>query len=82
MRSLGPDKTLTLFNGRRLPGNTTNSAANTSVLPGIAFSRVEILKDGASVTYGADATAGVVNYITRDSFVGFEVAGSLKYFNG
>lgn len=82
LRGLGVDKTLTLFNGRRLGGNVTNGAANTNILPGIAFSRVEILKDGAAVTYGADATAGVVNYITRETFVGFEANVSTKYYSG
>ena len=87
LRGLGPDKTLTLFNGRRLSGNTTSlgvavGQANVQVLPSLALARVEILKDGAAVTYGADATGGVVNYITRKSFTGFKVSSSYNGYSG
>src|SRR3954465_16016394 len=49
LRGLGSDKTLILLNGRRTDLNTSN-------IPSIALSRTEILKDGAAVIYGADAT--------------------------
>lgn len=71
LRGLGTDKTLTLFNGRR-------TFENSSTIPSTAIDRIEILKDGAAVTYGADATGGVVNYITRDSFEGFDLRTSYK----
>ncbi|MDZ4759860.1 MAG: TonB-dependent receptor [Alphaproteobacteria bacterium] len=72
LRGLGVDKTLTLLNGRRVSDNTSN-------IPAAAIGRIEILKDGAAVTYGADATGGVINYITRKSFNGLEVKGQYKY---
>src|SRR5690554_2463806 len=75
LRGLGSDKTLSLFNGRRV-------TQNTSVIPSAALARTEILKDGAAVTYGADATGGVVNFITRDSFEGLEIQGSYKAIDG
>ncbi|MCW8194917.1 TonB-dependent receptor plug domain-containing protein [Proteobacteria bacterium 005FR1] len=75
LRGLGSDKTLSLFNGRRVNQNT-------SIIPSIALQRVEVLKDGAAVTYGADATGGVVNFITRDFYEGFEVDASYKYIDG
>jgi iron complex outermembrane receptor protein len=75
LRGIGADKTLTLFNGRRITGNT-------SVIPSMALARTEILKDGAAVTYGADATGGVVNFITRDSFEGVEVRTSYTAIDG
>ncbi len=71
LRALGADKTLSLFNGRRV-------SQNTSVIPSNAIQRIEVLKDGAAVTYGADATGGVVNFITRNSFDGVELTGSYK----
>jgi outer membrane receptor protein involved in Fe transport len=71
LRGIGADKTLTLFNGRRI-------AENSSIIPSIALQRIEVLKDGAAVTYGADATGGVVNFITRDDFEGFEAAATYK----
>lgn len=86
LRGLGSDRTLTLFNGRRLGGNTTSTVAagqaNTAILPSIAMARVEILKDGAAVTYGADAIGGVVNYITRKRYNGFEIKSSYKTYSG
>jgi outer membrane receptor protein involved in Fe transport len=75
LRGLGADKTLTLLNGRRMNQNTAN-------IPSIALARTEILKDGAAVIYGADATGGVVNFITRDRFVGLEAQGQYKYIDG
>jgi outer membrane receptor protein involved in Fe transport len=75
LRGLGADKTLTLLNGRRGSENTSN-------IPGAALARTEVLKDGAAVIYGADATGGVVNFITRDDFVGLEVGGQYKYIDG
>ncbi|HET9159676.1 MAG TPA: TonB-dependent receptor, partial [Caulobacteraceae bacterium] len=75
LRGIGADKTLVLLNGRRMSSNTSN-------IPSIAIARTEILKDGAAVTYGADATGGVVNFITRDHFVGLELQGQYKYIRG
>ncbi|HOY78949.1 MAG TPA: TonB-dependent receptor, partial [Hyphomonadaceae bacterium] len=75
LRGLGSDKTLTLLNGRRMSQNTAN-------IPSIAIARTEILKDGAAVIYGADATGGVVNFITRDNFVGLEAGAQYKYIDG
>ncbi len=74
IRGIGADKTLTLLNGRRMSSNTSN-------IPFAALERVEILKDGAAVIYGADATGGVVNFITRDDFVGFEAQAQYKYID-
>ncbi|WP_374470205.1 TonB-dependent receptor domain-containing protein [Phenylobacterium sp.] len=75
LRGLGRDKTLVLLNGRRMDPNTSN-------IPSIALARTEILKDGAAVIYGADATGGVVNFITRERFVGLEVDAQYKYIDG
>jgi iron complex outermembrane recepter protein len=75
LRGLGADKTLVLLNGRRMNQNTAN-------VPSIALARTEILKDGAAVIYGADATGGVVNFITRDKFVGMEAQAQYKHIKG
>ncbi|MBO9711681.1 TonB-dependent receptor [Sphingomonas sp.] len=74
LRGLGASKTLVLLNGRRMNINTAN-------VPSIALSRVEILKDGAAVTYGADATGGVVNFITRDRFTGVRAEARYKFID-
>ena len=75
LRGIGADKTLVLLNGRRMNINTAN-------VPFIALARTEILKDGAAVIYGADATGGVVNFITRNRFNGLEAQAQYKYVDG
>lgn len=74
LRGLGPTRTLVLLNGRRLaPSGMRGSvgAPDLNVLPSSALiERIEVLKDGASSTYGSDAVAGVVNIITREGFNG------------
>lgn len=77
LRGLGSDATLTLVNGRRLAPAGFGNFVDVSAIPVSAVERVEILADGASATYGADAVAGVVNIILRDDFEGAETA--LRY---
>jgi len=85
LRNLGTGNTLVLLNGRRLvnaasyqteevggsfvPVNTVNS----QTIPVWGVKRLEILRDGASAIYGADAVAGVVNTVLKDDFEGFSV---------
>ncbi len=75
LRGLGPDTTLVLINGRRgaaYPVGTggTTAFVDLNPIPLAAIERIEVLKDGASATYGADAVAGVVNIILRRNFDG------------
>ena len=65
LRNLGSVYTLVLLNGRRIAPFNTGSTVNLEQLPISAIERVEILADGASTLYGADAIAGVVNFITK-----------------
>lgn len=74
LRGIGPNATLTLLNGHRLPGSGTGGAyQDTSIIPLLALQRVEIVADGASAIYGSDAVAGVVNLIMRRDLDGIEV---------
>ncbi len=68
LRGMGVDRTLTLVNGKR-----TVDGGDYQTIPANMIERVEILKDGASAVYGADAVAGVVNIITRTDFEGLEI---------
>jgi iron complex outermembrane recepter protein len=71
--------TLVLINGRRVaPENHGIGSGNVdlNLVPIAAIERVEILKDGASAIYGADAQAGVVNIILKKDFNGTEVSAS------
>ena len=86
LRGLGPTRTLVLLNGRRMPINpfalAGSGAVDTNIIPSAAIGRVEVLKDGAAATYGSDAIAGVVNFITRTNFEGLEVSASYKLVDG
>nr|WP_321440354.1 TonB-dependent receptor [uncultured Hyphomonas sp.] len=78
LRGLGSNRTLLLVNGRRLaPAGVEGapSAGDISLVPSILLSRVEVLLDGASSVYGADAVSGVANAILRTDIDGFEVEG-------
>jgi iron complex outermembrane receptor protein len=73
LRNLGPGRTLVLVNGRRWVGGTgLGGAVDLNSIPTAAVDRIEVLKDGASVIYGSDAIAGVVNVILREDFDGAE----------
>ena len=80
LRALSPQRTLVLLNNRRLAtaGNGVPSV-DVNALPQAAIGRIELLKDGAAATYGSDAVAGVVNFITRTDQEGFLATGSYKY---
>jgi len=87
LRGLGLDKTLILFNGKRQTIHSTSAGSGASfvdinIMPSIALDRMEVLKDGAAATYGSDAVAGVVNFITRTDFDGFEVSASYRDRSG
>ena len=65
--------TLVIVDGLRLPGGGTQFAqTDPNIIPVSAIQRVEVLADGASSVYGSDAVAGVVNFITRRTFDGFQ----------
>ncbi len=73
LRGLGPDSTLVLVNGRRMGGaGGRGDFADVSAVPTAAVDRVDVLLDGASALYGADAVGGVVNIILRRDFEGWE----------
>ena len=77
LRGLGSQRTLVLVNSRRLmPGDPTqNGSASPDLnqIPTALIERVEVLTGGASAVYGADAVAGVVNFIMNDNFEGVRV---------
>ncbi|RJF93358.1 TonB-dependent receptor [Sphingomonas cavernae] len=83
LRGLGTSRTLTLVNGRRLlpgdPSPTSGSAADINIIPASIVKRVEVLTGGASSTYGADAVAGVVNFIMDTDFEGIRFDGQYSF---
>lgn len=79
LRGIGAVRTLVLMNGRRLAGSPVGSGVDTNLLPMAAIGRIEVLKDGAAATYGSDAVAGVVNFITKTNVEGLSLDGSYSY---
>ncbi|NND60731.1 MAG: TonB-dependent receptor [Gammaproteobacteria bacterium] len=74
LRGLGSDRTLVLVNGHRMGfGDPFALAPDINQIPGNLIEQVELLTGGASSTYGSDAVSGVVNFIMKDDFEGFQV---------
>ena len=85
LRGLGPNRTLVLIDGRRLQaGNPTSAiapvAADLNFIPTALVERVDILTGGASAVYGADAVAGVVNFIMTKNFEGVRLDAQYSIF--
>ncbi|MBD9367253.1 TonB-dependent receptor [Xanthomonas sp. XNM01] len=72
LRGLGAERTLTLVNGRRMPSGAFETT-DLSIIPAAMVKRVDVLTGGASAVYGADAVAGVVNFVLDDEFEGVSV---------
>ncbi len=93
LRGLGIQRTLVLINGRRLMGGdpaagapsstalSGTSAANVDQIPVALIDRVDVLTGGAASTYGADAVAGVVNFVMNDHFEGVRVDANAGIYN-
>lgn len=84
LRNLGSQRTLVMVNSRRLmPGDPTQNGAaapDLNQIPSALIERVEVLTGGASAVYGADAVAGVVNFIMNDNFEGVRVDAQYSVF--
>lgn len=76
LRGLGSNRTLVLINGRRMqPGGSPYNVSSPDInqIPSAIVERVDVLTGGASSTYGADAVAGVVNFIMNNHFEGVKL---------
>jgi iron complex outermembrane receptor protein len=79
LRGLGVERTLVLLNGQRIVNNPYSGVAvDLNTIPFNSIDRIEVLAEGASSLYGADAIAGVVNFITRREYQGFNIFGSAQ----
>src|SRR4051812_36827851 len=82
LRGLGAKRTMVLVNGKRLVGGDPRQATpDINIIPIQLVKRVDVLTGGASAVYGADAVAGVVNFIMDDTFTGFRLDGQASVFN-
>ena len=92
LRNLGTGNTLVLLNGRRIVNSASYqteevggsfvpvNSVNSNVIPVTGLDRVEVLRDGASAIYGADAVAGVVNHVLKTDFVGLSVRAKVASY--
>jgi outer membrane receptor for ferrienterochelin and colicin len=76
LRGLGPQRTLVLINGRRVVPSDLNARVDTNIIPLSLLERVDLVTGGASAVYGADAVAGVVNFIMKRDFQGVDATTS------
>ena len=81
LRGLGTTRTLVLINGRRLqPGDPRQPVSDINFVPSSLVKRVDVLTGGASSVYGADAVAGVVNFIMDTNFRGLRIDAQASTF--
>ena len=73
LRGLGSGRNLVLINGKRAMGSTGGGTVDVNIIPTALIDRVEVITGGAATTYGADAVAGVVNFIMKKDFKGVEL---------
>ena len=76
MRGLSPLRTLVLLDGQRVIGGNFNGAVDVSKMPQMLIQRVDVVTGGASASWGSDAVAGVINFVTDKKFEGFKMNAS------
>ena len=83
LRGLGAQRTLVLVNGKRMmPGDPDGgSAADLNQIPLSLVKRVDVLTGGASSVYGADAVAGVVNFVMDNEFEGVRFDYNYSFYS-
>ncbi|MGX7895782.1 TonB-dependent receptor domain-containing protein [Tsuneonella sp. HG222] len=72
LRGLGPNRTLTLLNGRRVPATSAFGGVDINLFPEAMIRGIETVTGGASAAYGTDAVAGVVNFLIDTDFEGLQ----------
>lgn len=70
LRGLSPLRTLVLLDGQRVVSANFNGVVDVSLLPQFLMQRVDVVTGGASASWGSDAVAGVVNFVTNKRFEG------------
>lgn len=73
LRGMGANRTLVLLDGRRVVPSNRLGSVDINLFPEAMIERVEVVTGGASAAYGTDAVAGVVNFVLKEDFEGFDV---------
>lgn len=82
LRGLGQNRTLVLINGTRAVPFSFRNSVDVNAIPAGLINRVDVLTGGAAAVYGADAVAGVVNFIMDDDFEGFDISVGGEFPDG
>ncbi|MGV3591201.1 MAG: TonB-dependent receptor plug domain-containing protein [Gammaproteobacteria bacterium] len=85
IRGMGTPRTLVLLNGRRVAPSDRQSSVDINLFPDAMISRIDVVTGGASAAYGADALAGVANFVLDTQYEGFQVnmqGGMTEYRDG
>ncbi len=82
LRNLGQSRTLVLINGTRAVPFSFRNAVDVNFIPAPLLKRVDVLTGGAAAVYGADAIAGVVNFVINDNFRGAQANANFRSGNG
>lgn len=82
LRGLGTNRALVLVNGRRMVPFNLNGTVDTNSIPIALVNRVDLITGGASVVYGADAVAGVANFVLKRNFTGLDLSTSYGMTTG
>lgn len=73
LRGLGTERNLVLLNNRRVVPSTLGNLVDLNIIPIALIERADVLTGGAVTAYGADAVTGLVNFVTKQNFTGFDV---------
>jgi outer membrane receptor protein involved in Fe transport len=73
LRDFGINRTLILYDGRRVPYSDSSGDVDVNTLPLALLDRVDIVTGGASAVYGSDAITGVVNFVLDHKFEGVRI---------
>lgn len=82
LRGLGPQRTLILVDGERLAASSTSGVTDVSQIPTGLIQRVDVVTGGATAVYGSDAMAGVINFVLKKDYEGFEITGQTGVSEG
>ena len=72
LRGVGPQRTLVLLDGRRVPPTSYEGSVDTNLLPQLLVQRVDVVTAGASAVYGSDAISGVINFVLDTKYQGIK----------
>ncbi|MFL6858721.1 MAG: TonB-dependent receptor domain-containing protein [Allosphingosinicella sp.] len=78
LRGVGTNRTLVLLDGRRIVPFGLDGTVDLNVIPVGLVDRIDVVTGGASSVYGADAVAGVVNFVTRRNFSGLDIQANYR----